>query len=67
MLRETVEFLQSQLREMEQRFAGQMELVRKLNTEVLELTKERAKLELDLQRHRCVVKGCASRDLQNGF
>lgn len=66
-LRETVEFLQSQLREKEQRFAEQTELVRKLNTEILELTKQRAKLELDLQRHRCVVKGCASRDPQNGF
>lgn len=66
-LRETVEFLQMQLKEKEERFAQQTDLVRKLNTDILELTKNKGELELKLQRYKCVVPKCPSREPQNGF
>lgn len=66
-LRQTVEFLQTQLREKEERFAQQTELVRKLNAEVLELTKEKGKVELELQTYRCIRKKCSQREPQNGY
>ena len=66
-LRETVDFLQTQLQEKEKRFAEQTDVMRKLNTDVLELTKAKAQLELDLQRYRCVVKNCVKREPQNGY
>lgn len=67
LLRETSEFLQQQLRQKEERFAEQTELVRKLNTEVIELTKEKGQLELSLQKYKCVVPKCPKREPQNGF
>ena len=66
-LRQTVEFLQTQLQEKEERFAQQTELVRKLNAEVLELTKEKGKVELELQTYRCIRKKCGQREPQNGY
>lgn len=66
-LREAMDFLQSQLKDKEQRFAEQTDLVRKQNLDILELNKEKAQLELELQRFRCVIKGCANRDPQNGY
>lgn len=66
-LKETVEFLQTQLREKEERFAEQTALVRKLNTEVLELTKKNGLLELDLQTYRCIKRKCGDREPQNGY
>ena len=66
-LRQTVEFLQTQLQEKEERFAQQTELVRKLNAEVLELTKQKGKIELELQTYRCIHKKCGQREPQNGF
>ena len=66
-LRQTVEFLQAQLQEKEQRFAQQTELLRKANTEILELTKEKGAIELDLSIHRCLRKKCDQREPQNGY
>lgn len=66
-LREAMDFLQTQLKEKEQRFAEQTEQVRKLNTEVLEVTKQKAQAELELQRYKCVVKNCGRREPQNGY
>lgn len=66
-LREAVNFLQEQLRDKEQRFAEQTERLRSLNNEVLEITKEKARLELEIQRYKCVVKGCANREPQNNY
>ena len=66
-LRQTVEFLQTQLQEKEERFALQTELVRKLNAEVLELTKDKGKVELELQTYRCIRKKCGQREPQNGY
>lgn len=66
-LRETVDFLQTQLKEKEERFAEQTCMVRELNAQVLSLTNEKAKVELELQRYKCVRKGCAQREPQNGY
>lgn len=66
-LREAMDFLQTQLKDKEQRFAEQTDLVRKQNLDILQLNKEKAQLELDLQRYKCVIKGCIKRDPQNGY
>lgn len=66
-LREAMDFLQTQLKDKEQRFAEQTDLVRKQNLDILQLNKEKAQLELDLQRYKCVIKGCVKRDPQNGY
>lgn len=66
-LRQTVEFLQLQLQEKEERFAAQTEQLRKLNAEVLDLTKEKGRIELNLQRYRCAVAKCPQREPQNGY
>lgn len=66
-LKEAMDFLQHQVKEKEQRFAEQTELVRKQNIELLELTKAKAQLELELQRYKCVVRNCPHRDPQNGY
>ena len=66
-LKKTTEFLQDQLREKEERFAKQTDSIRGLNDEVLALTKEKGKLELELQKYRCVVQKCPNREPQNGY
>lgn len=49
-------FLQQQLQEKEERFAQQTNLVRSLNAEVIQLTKEKAKVELDFERYKAEKK-----------
>lgn len=77
-LRETIEFLQTQLKEKEERFAEQTQLVRNLNAEILQITdaknaqilklvEENSTLKLELQKYRCVVPRCPKRDPQNGY
>ena len=66
-LRDTMVFLQEQLNEKEQRFAEQTSILRNTQSEVLDLTKNKGELELELQRYRCVVPKCASRQPQNGY
>lgn len=66
-LRETLEFLQSQLKIKEERFAEQTNVLRRLNAEVLDISRQKAAVELDLQRFRCVIKGCQHRTPKNGY
>lgn len=66
-LKEEILFLQEQLKLKEERFAEQTQMVRKLNSEVITLTKEKAAVELDLQQHRCMRQRCAQREPQNGY
>ena len=66
-LRETVEFLQTQLKDKEERFAQQTEIVRRQNAEILELTKAKGQVELELQTYRCIRKKCGQREPQNGY
>lgn len=66
-LRETIEFLQQQLHDKELRFSEQTDILRKANTELLELQKSKAQTELELQKYRCVVPKCLKREPQNGY
>lgn len=72
LLRETNEFLQQQLQDKEERFAEQTQLVRKQNTEILDLTtkmaemeirheQEKAELRIELVEVRCKDKNCPFR------
>lgn len=66
-LRETVEFLQTQLKEKEERFANQTDHLRKVQDDYFELLKKNAATGLELQRFRCVRPKCAQREPQNGY
>lgn len=66
-LKETIEFLQTQLKEKEERFANQTDRLRKLQDEHFQLLKEKNEKELELQRFRCVRPKCADREPQNGY
>lgn len=77
-LRETIEFLQTQLKEKEERFAEQTSLLRNLNAEIVQVTdnkndeilkkvEEISTLKLELQKYKCVVPKCPKRQPQNGY
>ena len=66
-LKEHIEFLQKQVYDKETRFAEQTNLVRKQNDEIMNLTKEKGSLELQLAMKRCEVKNCPKRVPQNGY
>ncbi len=77
-LRETLQFLQDQLKAKEERFACQTDLVRNLNTEVIQLTREKATVELEYARYkadtelelekvRCEDKPCPWRRPPNAY
>lgn len=66
-LAKTNQFLQEQLQEKEERFAAQTDRLRKLTDELIELQKDKATVELELQSHRCVVKACPKRKPQNWY
>ena len=67
LLREQIEFLQTQLRDKEVRFAEQTELVRKQNADIIKLVNDKAALDLELALKRCERKKCAAREPQNGY
>ena len=67
LLREQIEFLQTQLRDKEVRFAEQTELVRRQNADIIKLMNEKAALDLELVLKRCERKKCAAREPQNGY
>ncbi|MCM1376957.1 MAG: hypothetical protein NC097_04895 [Clostridium sp.] len=58
---DTILFLQQQLKEKEERFAQQTELLRQSTSSELELTRQLGQLELRLQRCRCDKFNCADR------
>lgn len=71
-------FLQQQLKEKEERFAEQTKLVRSLNSEVIQITKEKAEVELEFERYkaakeielervRCLDHPCPWRTPPNAF
>lgn len=66
-LKEQIEFLQEQLKQKEERFAEQTQIVRNLNNEALELTKKLGNTELELQKYRCIRPKCQQREPQNGY
>lgn len=66
-LRDTVIFLQEQLRDKEKRFAEQTELVRKQNVENLELTRENTLLKAERALKLCERRNCGNREPQSGY
>lgn len=66
-LRDSMEFLQNQLKEKEERFVNQTDRLRNLQDDYFELLKEKQRIELELQRFRCVRPKCAQREPQNGY
>lgn len=73
-LKETIEFLQQQFKMMveqdaakEQRFKEQTQRLRETQDREHKLMQEKQKLELELQRYRCVRPKCMDREPQNGY
>ena len=66
-LRDTVVFLQEQLQKKEERFAEQTDLVRKLTSENLELTRENAMLKAERSLKLCERRNCMNREPQSGY
>ena len=66
-LRQSVEFLQVHLQNKEKRFAEEIEVVRKLTTENLQLTSENVKLKTERSLKLCERRNCAQREPQSGY
>jgi hypothetical protein len=66
-LRDTMIFLEQQLKEKEERFAEQTTVVRKLNAENLELTRENAILKAENGLKLCQRRNCGDREPQSGY
>lgn len=67
LLKTQIEFLQTQIVAKEKRFADQTDQVRKLTTEVLELTRENGQVRIELETKRCDVKHCPKRQPPTGY
>lgn len=66
-LREYNEYLQKTLTEKEQRFTEQTDRLCRIQDEHFSLMREKAQVELELQKYRCVVAKCPKREPQNGY
>lgn len=66
-LRDTMLFLQEQLKDKEIRFAEQTDLVRSLNAKNLELAGEVTSLKVERSLKLCEKKGCKGREPQSGY
>ncbi|MCM1020934.1 MAG: hypothetical protein NC343_02035 [Muribaculum sp.] len=66
-IQETNQFLQQQLKEKEERFAEQTQVVRQLNSEIIKQLKDISALECQLATTRCLVRHCPNREPQNGY
>jgi DNA repair ATPase RecN len=64
-LQETLQFLQSQLKEKEERFAEQTNIVRKLNLDIIDLIKEKGEMEVKMVTVRCDDADCPFRQPPN--
>lgn len=65
--KETIQFLQEQLKLKEERFAEQTQRVRKLTDENLELTRKVAMLELERSMKLCERRNCPKREPESGY
>ena len=66
-LEETVQFLQTQLQEKEERFANQTERLRKTQDELFSERESRHAAELELALKRCDDSGCPYRRPPNAY
>ena len=67
LLKTQIEFLQAQIVDKEKRFADQTDQVRKLTTEVLELTRKNGQILIEFETKRCEVKHCPKREPPTGY
>lgn len=66
-LKETVEFLEKQIYEKEQRFCEQTDRLRKLQDDYFKLMEKNSQTELELQKYRCIRANCGNREPKNGY
>ncbi len=66
-LKQTIEFLQTQLKEKEERFAEQTALLRQTNRELLEKERENGMLRAERALKLCEVRNCLKREPQSGY
>ena len=73
-LKETIMFLQEQLSEKvrldaekEKRFTEQTDRLRKVQDDNYDLMKEKSRIELELQRYKCIRAKCRDRQPPNGY
>lgn len=66
-VRGTVQFLQDQLQQKEERFADQTERLRATQSDLFAERELRHKKELELMQKRCEVRHCPNREPQNGY
>ena len=66
-LRDTMIFMENQLKNKEERFAEQTAVVRKLNAEYLELVKELTVLKTERSLKLCERRNCLKREPQSGY
>lgn len=73
-IKDTVTFLQNQLHEQvksdsekETRFTEQTQRLRDVQDDNYKLLQEKSRLELELQKYRCIRKLCEKREPQNGY
>lgn len=64
-LQETLQFLQTQLKDKEERFAEQTNIVRKLNLDLIEMLKDKGAMEVELAMVRCNDTDCPFRQPPN--
>ena len=74
LLKETIEFLQEQVKqyvqmdaEKERRFTEQTQRLRETQDREYKLMQEKAALELEVQKYRCIRPKCVDREPQNGY
>jgi hypothetical protein len=66
-LRDTMIFMENQLKNKEERFAEQTAVVRKLNAENLELVREVTMLKTERGLKLCERRNCLKREPQSGY
>ena len=66
-LRDTMIFMENQLKNKEERFAEQTAVVRKLNAENLELVREVTMLKTERCLKLCERRNCLKREPQSGY
>ncbi len=67
LLQEVNIFLQQQLKQKEERFAEQTNIVREQNMQILELSKRVSILETERSMKLCERRGCGERQPQSGY
>ena len=66
-LRDIIVFLQDQLRDEISRHKEQTALVRSLNSEIVEITREKTQAVTELAMKRCERHNCPNREPQNNY